>query len=491
MKKNDDESGQPTAAGGPGSSRPAHSKPSNANGGGERSVIDRVLGWFTVVEPGEGATALWLALDVFLLLSAYYVLKPVREALILAGSGAEIKSYASVGQVLLLALIIPGYSRLVNHFERSKLIRMVTLGFIGCLVLFYFGAKLELSWLGVVFFLWVGIFNLMVVAQFWAYASDLYSRDQGERLFPIVALGASVGAVTGSHITGWLVEILGVAQMLLVGAGFLFLTLGVTKAIEVAFARRADSGKTEKEADEPEADAKKKDSEKTDVDRADAFRLVLKSPYLLSLALLMLLANLVNTTGEFLLGNLVEKHAQTLAGVDTKTWIGNFYSDFFFWVNLAGMGVQLLVAPRLIRFAGIRFALLVLPVVALGGYVTMALLPVLAVVRITKAVENATDYSLQSTVRNALYLPLTVAEKYKAKQVVDTIFVRAGDVLSALVVFVGLRYLKLETSGFAWINAALVGAWLLVALRLGAAYQKKAAENQDHQAAEDEPRPAS
>jgi len=159
-----------------------------------RSPLERLLGVFTDVHSGEGLTAVLLALNVFLILMAYYVLKPVREALILGGGSPELKSYMSAVQVGVLAVLVPGYGRLVAKLPRMRLINVVTALFAACLLGFYAAAQAGVS-IGIVFFLWIGIFNLMIVAQFWSFANDVYTKDQGERLFAIVGFGASLGAV--------------------------------------------------------------------------------------------------------------------------------------------------------------------------------------------------------------------------------------------------------------------------------------------------------
>ena len=420
---------------------------------------------FAKVEPGEGAGALLLSLEVCVLLCAYYVLKPVREALILESSGgAELKSYASLGQIALLSLIVPGYSALVSRFDRGRLIRVVTLAFVGCLLGFYLFARFELPGLGLAFFLWVGVFNLMIVAQFWAFASDLYAKEQGERLFPIVAFGASIGAVAGSRLTAALVDPLGIAQMMLVSAGLL---LGALLLGELADKRmRVVAAPKPPVPDSPARDAPTKGG-------PGGFRLVAKSRYLLLIGLLMLLLNFVSSTGEFLLSSLVKERAEAAAPTDVSTFIGEFYSDFYFWVNLGGVLVQLFVTPRLLSRFGVRIALLVLPALALVGNLAISVLPILVLVRWTKTGQNALDYSLNNTVRNALFLPLTAQEKYKSKQVVDTVFVRAGDVLAAGLVFVGRELFDFPISVFALVNVVLGVLWLLVALRLGLAYQKQ------------------
>jgi AAA family ATP:ADP antiporter len=151
-----------------------------------------------------------------------------------------------------------------------------------------------------------------------------------------------------------------------------------------------------------------------------------------------------------------------------------FYSDFFSVVNVTGLLLQLFVVSRILKFAGVRIAIMVLPVIALIGYGCLAFLPILAVVRWAKTAENATDYSLQNTVRNVLFLPTTREEKYKAKQAIDSFFVRAGDVLQAVLVYVGASVLHLQTRQFAIANMVLVGVWLVLAVMIGREYRRLA-----------------
>jgi AAA family ATP:ADP antiporter len=206
-----------------------------------------------------------------------------------------------------------------------------------------------------------------------------------------------------------------------------------------------------------------------------AFQLVFRTRYLLLIALLVLLVNWVNTTGEYLLGRVVaENAARAIASGETTLsqgeFIGRFYSRFFSVVNVAGLLLQLFIVSRVVKYLGVRVAIMILPVIALGGYALLVFFPVLSAVRWAKTAENATDYSLHNTVRNILFLPLTREQKYKAKQVTDAFFWRAGDVLSAAVVFVGTTWLSLGVAQFAMLNLVLVAAWLVIAARVGANY---------------------
>ncbi len=438
----------------------------------ERSALERFLGIFTEVKGGEGTTALLLTLNVFLLLATYYIVKPVREALILAGGGAELKSYASAGQALLLLVVVPAYAALASKMPRKRLINVVTLFFAACMVAFYALAQIGIPYLGVVFFLWVGIFNLMVIAQFWSFANDVYTPEQGKRLFAIVAFGASFGAVAGSWLSGRLIAPLGVEQMLLVSAAILCVTLILTNVIDAREQAAAVKAKSGASGTAPEGTSPK-GTEPEALDKNGAFGLVFGNRYLLLIAFLMLFLNWVNTTGEYILGRVISSTAEEAVasgqagGLDVGQYIGRFYSDFFFVVNICGVVLQLFFVSRILKFFGVRVALLILPLIAFGGYVLLAFYPVLSVVRWAKTAENSTDYSLQNTVRNVLFLPTTREEKYKAKQAIDTFFVRAGDVLSALLVFFGTTYLAFQTSHFAIFNLVLVAIWIVIAVRIG------------------------
>ena len=455
-----------------------------------RRPLDRALGFFTVVREGESATALLLAGNVFLLLTAYYVIKPVREALILAVDGAEVKSYAAAGQAVLLLGLVPLYGALADRLPRRRLLNAVTGFFVACLVVFYLLAQAGVA-VGIPFFLWVGIFNLMIVAQFWAFANDLYTKDQGERLFPIVAFGASVGAVAGSAVAGGLIPLLGVPQLLLVAAALLALATLLGNLADARERTRHEAGLPPRftTAEIPAATGEylvegTDAGEKITVSlsgagsRPGTFRLVFGSRYLLGIALLMLMVNWVNTTGEYVLGRTVAGAAEaavaagTADGLSVAEYIGRFYSRFFFGVNLAGLVLQLAVVSRLLRAFGVRVAVLVLPAIAILGYAVLAFLPVLAVVRWVKTAENATDYSLQNTVRNVLFLPTSREQKYKAKQAIDGFFVRAGDVLSALSIYVGTTLLAFGPTEFAMVNLGLGVVWLALAVYTGRGYAR-------------------
>ncbi len=497
------------------------------------SPVDRFLRLFTEVRGGESSTVLLLALNIFLILTAYYFIKPVREALILASGGAELKSYLSAGQAILLLGAVPLYGSLASRMPRRRLINVVTIFFALCLVGFYLLGRLGAPLLAqsIAFFLWIGIFNLMVVAQFWSFANDIYSQEEGERLFPIVAFGASAGAVLGSYMSGNVIELVGLYEPMLVAGALLLLAMAVTNRVDtrergrteadlpdpfttssmpaasqeipLADVRRALSGEIDvqevrkaltgeipldeirralegKEESKPAKEEARSVLERTarEVDLRgveNPYRMVFAYPYLLMIAFLMLFITWVNTNGEYILGKLVENAASAAAGeaggLSAGEYIGAFYSRFYAGVNALGLFIQLFLVSRAIKYLGVSLSLLVLPVIALGANTLIAFLPVIAYVRWAKTAENATDYSLQNTVRNVLFLPCTREQKYKAKQAIDSFFVRAGDVSSAVLVFLGTTYFAMRPSHFGVFNIVLVLLAITLAVLIGRRYR--------------------
>src|SRR4051812_17328677 len=191
--------------------------PVPADEASDKGLLERLLSPIADVHRGEAVHALVLTATMFLLLSGYYLLKTAREGFILSEGGAEIKSYSSAGQALLLLVLVPAYGAFASRVSRIQLVQWVTVFFASHLAMFLLA--IGAGWhVGVPYFLWLGIFNLMVIAQFWAFASDLYTPDQGKRLFPLIGVGSSLGAWIGSVRAGQIVSTLGTSRLLIAGA---------------------------------------------------------------------------------------------------------------------------------------------------------------------------------------------------------------------------------------------------------------------------------
>lgn len=415
-----------------------------------KSLLDRALSPFTDVRAGEGATAVLMLANVFLLLICYSVIKTVREPLILLGGGAEVRSYTAAGQAVLLMGFVPLYSWFASRVGRARLLVGVTLFFIVCIELFAAAVAAHVPYVGVAFFIWVGIFNMSLVAQFWSFASDIYSKEAGSRLFPLMVMGMTAGAPLGSLVAGRLFHS-GMSPQAILQVSAVLLSASV-----LLYVRINGRETTQATAAEPALSAR------------GGFGLVLSNSYLRLIALLIVLLNVVNTTGEYIVARLLTSHASALALADPTfnkaAYIGAFSGDYQFWVNVTALVLQAFVTSRLVKHAGLRGVLLALPLIALGGYAIMAAGVGFSVVRWIKTAENATDYSVMNTARQLLWLPTTREEKYKAKQAIDTFFVRGGDLISAAAVYLGTTVLQLDVARFALGNTILTLVWIGVAL---------------------------
>jgi len=268
--------------------------------------------------------------------------------------------------------------------------------------------------LGIIFFVWIGIFNVLVVTQFWGFANDLYTEEEGKRLFPLIAFGATLGGVSGSRIAEGLTGPLGVYKMMLVSAA----------------------------------------------------------------VLLIAVYNFINATGEYIINDVSQRAARqalqagTAGGLGMEQIIGKFFAEYQLLANLLALVIQLFLVSRIFKWVGVGGALLFLPAIALGGYGYIAFGASLMLVKWVKSLENGTDYSLMNTTKAALFLITPREEKYKAKAAIDTFFVRGGDALAALSVFVGTTYFSLAIERYAIINVVMVAVWIGLCVLIAKEYKK-------------------
>ncbi len=416
-----------------------------------RNILESFLSLFSKVKAGEGGTVLLLFINAFIMMLLYYILKPVRDGLIISGFGAVIKSYSSAAQALLFVVVVPLYGTFAARVNRIKLLSGMTVFFIINLILFVLALGTGKN-IGVVYYIWLGIFNFMLVSQFWAFANDVYSEEQGKRLFPIVGIGTTSGALAGAWFTATAFQNMQDSSLLLLAGAllvpFILLIVWVNK--------RQIHGKAEETQ-----------KARTPLGKEGGFKLVMRNRYLLLIAFHILLLNLVNTVGEFILGWLFEDLANeavaagTIIASETSAFIRTLYAEFYGWVNLIGFLIQALLVGRFIKYLGVRGALFIGPVISLVAYGAAGLQPVFNVIRNMKVAENSNDYSTNNTVRAALFLNTSREVKYKAKAAIDTFFARTGDALQALVVFVGTK-LSFAIPAFAAVNVVIVVIWLLV-----------------------------
>jgi AAA family ATP:ADP antiporter len=455
------------------------------------SLLARIARAVLPVQRGELTSALLLILNLFVLLTINYVLKVVREPLILLGGGAELKAYASAGIALLSLIVIPAFGVVASRVNRARLLTAVQATAAACLVGFYVLARLEAP-VGLAFYLWLGIYNMLVVSNFWSFANDIYDQAQGKRLFPIVALGGSVGAILGAYIPKWLAGALGAYELMLVSAVAIIGTIALYRVVD----RRERLDR-----DERGTVAVTKPEAVRPVEREGGFTLVINDRYLRLIAVLVLLATLVNTSGEYVASRMATEagaaHAAEVVAAEqaaaptpappeavkkrTKAvmgaYLGDFFSSYYGLVNLVSFLIQALLVAYILGKLGVRGAVLVMPIIVLFGWVGFVMIGTLTAIRATKTVENSLDYSLQNTVKQALYLPTSRASKYKAKAAIDTFFVRLADAIVGIgVVILFVDVLDLGVGAFAAMNIALAALWIVVAVYTGRLHDQRTAE---------------
>ena len=438
------------------------------------TAFERLLTVFTRVRPGEGRTVLLFMLHAFLLLFSYQVVKALREAFMLAKFTAEVRSYAVAITALILMLLVPVYGAVRRRIDGARLLQAITVFFAANMLVFAAAAWSGMS-IAFPYFVWASIFGLMVVSQLWAFAADSFNLKSGQRIFPVIMVGANVGALAGAKTAQLAAAALTPVGLLVLATLLLLATLFLAAPERAAVPEGSRAIAAEHGRPVPKL--------------LGGLGLVMRDRYLRLIALLVVLLNWINTTGEFILADFVQRDAAARVAASggaltASVLIAEFYGSFQFWVTVVGLAIQLFLVARIYRTVGVKGALLIHPVVVAIGYGLLALspmlggfVPIFTLIRLVKIAENATDYSLMNTTRQALFLPVDRDAKYEGKTAIDTFFWRFGDLLQAGVVYVGLNVLGWTAPTFALLNLVLALAWIGLAVSIGREFSRKALEN--------------
>ena len=432
--------------------------------------MSQLLRRLVVLQPGEAPALLASYATLLCTFSSYTILRPVRDAMGIT-SGLEKIPYLFWGVFVVMLLLQPVYGWLTSRYPRSVFLPWVYGFFALNLLGFYVWFRLEAdhTWIARTYFVWVSVFNLFVVAAFWSLMADVFTREQAGRLFGFIWAGASTGGLIGPLVAHELAVPLGAINLLPISAGLLLLSLLFMSAIirwqrhELAEgARTAPSGSPQALRTEGALGGS----------MWAAFTQVVRSPYLLGIALFVLLMTWVST---FLYLEQQAFVAKVFTGADQRT---RFFAGIDFWVQAASLTMQLLLFGRLFKWIGLRAMLAVVPLIMTAGYAIFALAPRFMVLVVVYAIRRVGDYALTRPCRDALFTVVSREEKYKAKSLIDTFVYRGGDATS------GSLYQALTTSlgagpaAIGWVGAGISAVWTVLALGLG-----KAQEERDQDAA--------
>lgn len=452
-----------------------------------RNSLTRLLNRAVDLRKGEGRALAFSFSYYFLLLCAYYIVRPIRDEMGVAG-GVDNLAWLFSGTLLGMMLLHPVFTSLVKRLPRNRFVPLTYRFFIANLVIFFALLKLipleNSVWVGRIFFIWVSVFNLFVISVFWSFMTDIYQSSQSKRLFGMLAVGGTIGAITGSTITSALVAALGPVNLLLISALLLEGAARVSSALErseqtLALAALEDEQHEQSKDDEnaqfiPSAAQTQGTIEAVALKQKEIIGGsvfegvgdVLRSPYLIGIAVLMLLFTVTSTYLYFM-------QAEIISGVSQDSRIRTqVFANIDLIVNIITLLTQLFLTGRIMRWFGIGLSLAFLPIVSLLGFGIMGLAPTLMVLVLFQILRRAGNYAIQRPAREVLYTVLPRTEKYKAKNFNDTFVYRVGDQIGAWS-YTAMAWLGLSVSSLAISMIPVSAVWLVLVLWLGKRYQEK------------------
>jgi AAA family ATP:ADP antiporter len=438
----------------------AHSggHPSNA-GSNNHGVVYRLLSRIVDVRPREVPALLWSWAYIFTVLSSYYVMRPIRDQMGVAG-GVKNLQWLFLGTLLCMLLLNVPFGALVKTLPRSRFIPITYRFFAASILLFalafHTADETSMVWLGRAFFIWISVYNLFVVSVFWALIVDTFSSADGKRVFGFIAAGATIGAITGSAVTATLARHIPLSVLLIVAAVLLEVAVVCVKKLSrLSHALNARPGERNPEVP-------------IGGHVLAGITHVFRSAYLANIVLFMLLFSVTATFIYFQQADIVSRSFSD-RGAQTA-----FFARIDLLVNITTLVVQLFLTARIMRLTGVGITLAMLPLITVIGFGTLALLPSILALLVVQVVRRSSDYAIARPAREVLYTVVPREDRYKTKNFIDTVVYRTGDQLGAWS-YVLLGALGLKLTQVAIVGACLGLAWFVNALWLGRSQDKLAA----------------
>lgn len=410
--------------------------------------MPKTLGKIVDVKPEE-IRALWLGFAFhFLILTGYYITKPIRDSI---GASSSMEALPWMFTATLVAMLIANaaFAATVARMSRRKFIPLAYGFFIVVFALFFIAMRSrpvsEQVWIGRSFFVWVSVFNLFNTAVFWAFMTDLFTVEQGKRLYGFIAVGGTLGAILGAYITKHFVGEIGSANLLIVAATMFAIAGFLVRFFPSGF--NAD--------DKPSA----KPEEPIGGSVWSGITHICRSPYLMGLAAAILLYTTTSTWAYFQQSDLAREALKT---PNERT---EFLASLEIWVNSITVIIQVCLTGRLLRWFGVAFTLVSLPLVSMIGFAAMGVAASLAMLAVFQVARRAAAYALMRPSREILFTVLRREDKYKVKSVTDTLGYRVGDQLGAWS-FRGLHDLGLGLNAISWVAVPVTAGWCVLSVWL-------------------------
>ena len=418
--------------------------------------MHRTIGYiskrFVQIRPGEGRKVLLTFLYFFLVITAYYVIKPVSRSLVLGKLGSRMVPYIDLVCAVLMGPVVTLFARLVDRIQKPQLVTYSFWAVIGILLGFWRLLHWPIAWVAGAFYVWVSIFSVLVVTLFWLVANDLYRPREAKRLFGFIGSGGILGGIVGSSIAAVGAQVIGTEHLLLLSAGLLVVCwLVVQQLWRLAPERTLVEEGTY--ATHPRGETFLSDVR-------NFTKRLLQSRYLLLLVAVVALNKLVATLVYYQLNPFIE---QTFLDQDAKT---TFTGLFFGGMNVIAFIVQFFFTSWILRRQGLFVALLVLPVGVLAGMTGLVCVPVFWLAAATELYDGSLNYSLQQTTKEVLYLPIDRSIRYKVKPFIDMVMFRFGKGVAAIIGIILLDVLHGSPRVFSYLAIPLLLAWIVAAVRL-------------------------
>lgn len=418
--------------------------------------IARVIDAATRVRPHELRATVFSFLFIFVLMAAYFILRPVRDAMSSEFSDAELATLWTGTFVFSVPAVVL-YGAVIPYVRFDRLVPAVYVFFAVTFYGFYFGAQAlpDALWLDKLFYVWLSVFSLFHVSVFWSFMSGLYDREQAKRLFAVIATGASAGAVAGPAVATFFADDLGTLNLMLIAATMLLVPIPLIGVLERL--KATDLGNAELQADL---------SQQVRLGRNpfSGFTLLFTNRYLLGIAAFILLYVAMNTFFYFEIRDLLRDFERATR---TQWWGG---MDLV--VNSLTVLIALFGTGRLATRFGMHWTLALLPLLMIGGWLVIAAAPVLMVIVGLQVARRAGNYAITRPGREMLFTLVDQEMRYKAKPVIDICVYRGGDMVTAWAYTGVTAAFGLGISGIAIIAAAIAAAWALVGWNMGRRYDR-------------------
>ena len=436
-------------------SEPINSRPPN--------LFIRIL----ALKPAEYVAVSWSFVYFFCVLSAYYILRPVRETMAV-GSGPNTIPWLFFGTFVTMVIVTPVFGWVASRYPRKQFLPWVYLFFISNILIFWVVFSIAIDsqsdhiWLGRAFFVWLSVFNLFVVSVFWSFMADIYTREQGRRLFGVITAGGSIGALIGGGATSYLVERIGFQNLFLIAASLLL--------VAIFCITRLRNWVAQSHSDDLVATAAS--NKPLGGNPFAGVTHVFSSKYFSGIALSSIIASLLGTALYMFMAQLVE---QAIPGADAQT---RFFSNINNVTNALALVGQLFLVKHVVERFGIGKSMSLLPIASIAGFILLAIEPTLAIVALLTIMRRALGFGFSKPTTDMLYSVVTPEEKYKTKNFIDTAVYRSGDVIGTVAVK-GLVLAGLSISAISIAMLPFAAIWASVALWLGRDYRRQARELKD------------